>query len=172
MVLSMHRKHQIAKGAHDEDPCGNVDFARACHLKYVVTGGACCCKLGTCLSVCRAPQVRHNTALVILLDANFYADVNGVEAALKLEALDCAAHARACQVSGPHSRACCGRGRRRPCSAMRMHKRVDHRVVPSALDAQGRALSVRLGRPSFAGRSCIYAAAYLLLFMRSNIANR
>ena len=45
------------------------------------------------------PQVRENTALVILLDANFYADVSGVRDALKLEALDCAAHTRACQVS-------------------------------------------------------------------------
>ena len=45
--------------------------------------------------------MRENTALVILLDANFYADVAGVQAALKLEALDCGAHAHACQVSAP-----------------------------------------------------------------------
>jgi hypothetical protein len=34
-------------------------------------------------------DIRHNTALIILLDANFYSGVDGVAQALMLDALDC-----------------------------------------------------------------------------------
>ena len=103
--------------------------------------------------------MRQNTALVILLDANFYADVAGVQAALKLEALDCAAHARACQVSAPTVRAA-----RRVADGWRM---CMHAVVAGCLsvltDGGTRC------RPSWAAVFCgvhSFTAAYLLLFMR------
>ena len=45
------------------------------------------------------PVIRYNTAMVILLDSNFFADMIEVEHELELTRLDCTEHRQACDVA-------------------------------------------------------------------------